>query len=150
MKIYHQRDLKNLYITLLFILFFIEVVLIGADIVLFPLPIYQRVPQGVTVMQHAIILYTGITYVLISVAFLYYGIVIYYQDLTPSNVLPHLILFTLLSWFLFTLRGAFVIWNSVTILEDTIFWWVDLAYFGTLEVLPIALMLIVVFKIPVL
>jgi len=143
MKIFHQRDLRNLYITVLSILFFFEFVLIAADITLSPEDVSQRVPQGATTLQQAIIVYTGATYLLISLAFLYYGTRIYCQGLTPPNILPHLIILTILCWILLTLRGAFVLWNSTAPWEDSLFWWVDITYFGLLEVLPIVLMLVV-------
>jgi len=111
------------------------------------------VAQPQNPIQLAIALFPGITYILASIAFLYYGLANYckvnriksrtLRAKMRTVILPRLKILTGLCWSCFTIRGSIEIYLNMQPPPPMIWWWLDLLYYGLLEVLPLVLMLLV-------
>jgi len=160
-QIYHSNednpiDIKPYFLYILGIIYMISFSLMLGDFITFAQPKGDtKIPTYESPLQRTIILFMASLYLLASLGYVGYG-VRFYQRLSrrpllqvkvKTDILPRVVVITILCGVCFTLRAILVIVDSYFDLfmklvgNSDFYWWLDPAYYIPLEILPLLLML---------
>eukprot|EP01125_Pyxidicula_operculata_P015390 TRINITY_DN5216_c0_g1_i2.p1 TRINITY_DN5216_c0_g1~~TRINITY_DN5216_c0_g1_i2.p1 ORF type:complete len:182 (+),score=5.67 TRINITY_DN5216_c0_g1_i2:150-695(+) len=154
---YHSEsqevDIRPFYIYINFIMYFTSIGLMIGDLVIYQDLTNQQVPSPTNILQTVLFVFDGSVYLLASLGFIVYGGRFYYRfavgkhrpllGKTRQDILPRVKTLTLLCGLCFTIRGTLTLWDTLADWPAAVFWWVDIVYYTTLEILPLVSMLFI-------
>jgi len=158
-QIYHSNednplDIKPYFLFITGMIYLVAFSLMIGDFVTEPSR-DMKIPTYETLLQKALVLFMACLYLGGSVGYVVYG-VRFYQRLSrrpllqvkvKTDILPRVVVMTILCGVCFTLRATLVIMDSVFHFFSyfwnplDFYWWLDPAYYIPLEICPLLLML---------
>jgi len=131
------------------------------DLIKFPVEKDKSIDMA-NVCQQYLITFTGACYILAGISFAYKGLRFYYffktSDTTmplyyeyakkqqEEQILPRIKYITVICALCFGIRGVLSILNAIYTVPSNLYWFMDLPFWGFLEVLPLTLMLFILQK----
>jgi len=149
-EIYHSDSAVRMNTTPLFtvanlIIYITVLVLMSLDLILYPQR-YNNDSYSITFPEKCIVWFDALLYSIASIAFVIYGLSIYFSFTAIPNTSPvrrealrKIGLFTILICFCFIIRACITTLGSFINLSEA--FWFDGVYFTFLEVAPLALMI---------
>jgi len=146
----HKANLKPIYIYASCTIYLACIGIMIGDIVLGGQESFLPLPD--TLLQRSLNTFDGILYLVLTIGYLIYGGSFYirfsYQK-TPllsqmkEHILPRVKILTSLTTVCFIIRGIVTIESTWRPWPSRMFWWIDLLYYVTLEIVPAVCMLMV-------
>jgi len=146
--------LRRIFFTLITIMYLSVVSLFIVDFTMYPL-VVKPYSETSNVIEKVIGLYDASLYLLTSLGFVVYGVKIFHSfrnknyyshsgyQLSPARniVIRRIVIITVLVVFSFSTRGCIAIWSVICMPGVSEMWWFDFAYYCSLEIVPLLLML---------